>query len=162
MPRMTLCQVRHLESSSMSLTSMSNEDPTRHLCWEVGSKPHTFPKTCQCFEIQRVLFIMTLYVQYHSHHLFICILTLNTAMYNKEASLSYSLLSRSKQGSGYITASSTLSDNGYKNVCSKFSKGTATARQTNIPSRFSSPGSYTISKNLSLRPLILPTSCWAT
>ena len=75
-----------------------------------------------------------------------------------EASSPYSLLTRSKPGSGYITASFHLNSDGYKHVCSKFFKGTAAARHTSIASRSSSTGGYTISDKGRIRPLILPTS----
>ena len=87
---------------------------------------------------------------------YICNLPLNTALFDT-ASSPFSVISRSRQGSGYITVSFTVHDVGYKHVCSKFFKGTANARLTAIQAKSNSPGGYTISKNLRLRPLILPT-----
>jgi len=67
------------------------------------------------------------------------------------------VISRSRQGTGYITASFNENVGGYKHVCFKIFQGTVNARLTAIQARSSSPGGYTISKNLRLRPLILPT-----
>ena len=89
---------------------------------------------------------------------YVCHLLSNSAQsINDTSSSPYTVISRSRQGTGYITAAFTVNDVGYKHVCSRFLKSSANARLTAIQARSNSPGGYTISKNLRLRPFILPT-----